>query len=137
MVWWWPLHYWRTCFKNNALQGINTKATEFRSELAFKQHDITMPKEQSVILKIKKLFAKEKTLQQNSVLDYKIDLYFSHPKLAGFDNWHMSCTCVHLLLLMYTWFWTCIRWHVCSFFLYDFLKVFQIFFKFFWFLVLF
>ena len=59
-------------------------------------------KKQSVVLKILKLFVKERILLQNSVLDYKIDLYFYEHKLAGFDNWHPSCTCVCLLLLMYT-----------------------------------
>ena len=36
------------------------KAIEFRSELGFKQHDIILTKEQSVISKITKLSAKEK-----------------------------------------------------------------------------
>ena len=56
------------------------KAIEFRSELGFKQHDIILTKEQSVISKITKLSAKEKILQQHSVLDYKIDLYFPKHK---------------------------------------------------------
>ena len=37
-----------------------TKAIEFRSELTFEQNYITLTKEQSVISKITKLFAKEK-----------------------------------------------------------------------------
>ena len=58
------------------------KAIEFRSELGFKQHDIILTKEQSVISKITKLFAKEKILLQHSIFNYKIDLYFPKHKLA-------------------------------------------------------
>ena len=43
-----------------------------------------------------------------------------------FDNWCTSCMYVCLLLLAYAWFWTCVRWHICSFFLYDFFKFFKI-----------
>ena len=38
------------------------KLTEFRSELGFKKHNIVLGKEQSVILKIAKLFSNEKIL---------------------------------------------------------------------------
>ena len=55
---------------------------EFRSKLRFKQHDIILRKEQSVISKITKLFLNQKILLQHSVLDYKIDLYFPEHKLA-------------------------------------------------------
>ena len=33
----------------------------------------------------------------------------------GFNNWHTSRMYVCLLSLAYTWFWTCVRWHVRSF----------------------
>ena len=46
------------------------------------------------------------------------------------DNWRTSHMYVCLLLLAYAWFWTCVHWHVRSFFPYDFLK----FSKSFWFL---
>ena len=36
--------------------------------------------------------------------------------MAGFDNWHTLHTYVCLLLLVYTWFWTCVCWQTCSFF---------------------
>ena len=55
---------------------------EFRSELGFKQYDIVLSKEQSVISKITKLYSNEKILLQHSVLGYKIDLYFPKHKLA-------------------------------------------------------
>ena len=59
-----------------------TAAIEFRSKLEFKQHDIMLSKEQSVISAIEKLFSNEKLLLQHSVLGYKIDLYFPEHKLA-------------------------------------------------------
>ena len=42
-------------------------AIDFRSKLGFNQHDIIMTKEQSVLTKIIKVFAKEKILIQHSV----------------------------------------------------------------------
>ena len=59
-----------------------TAAIQFRSKLGFKQHDIILSKEQSVISEIEKLFSNEKILRQHSVLSYKIDLYFPEHKLA-------------------------------------------------------
>ena len=58
------------------------KATEFRAELGLKQHDMVLTKEQSMVLKITKLFSNEKVLLQYRVLGYKIDLYFPKHKLA-------------------------------------------------------
>ena len=58
------------------------KAIEFRSKLGFKERNIILTKERSVISKIAKLFSNEKVLLQHSVLDYKIDLYFAEHKLA-------------------------------------------------------
>ena len=46
----------------------NGKVKEFRSNLGFKQHGITMSKEQSMTTKIIKLFANVKILLQNSAL---------------------------------------------------------------------
>ena len=46
------------------------EATEFRSELGFKEHNIILSKKQSVILKIVKLLSNEKILLQHSVLGY-------------------------------------------------------------------
>ena len=46
---------------------------------------------------------------------------------AGFDNSGTWRTYVCLLLLAYAWFWTCVRWHVRSFFSLWFFKVFKIF----------
>ena len=41
-----------------------------------------MCKEESVTIKIIQVFSNEKILQQHSVLNYQIDLYFSEHKLA-------------------------------------------------------
>ena len=55
---------------------------EFKTKLGFNQHDIIMTKEQSVLTKIMKVLATEKTLLQHPVLGYTIDLYFPEHKLA-------------------------------------------------------
>ena len=54
----------------------------FRCKLGFKLHDIIMCKEESVPIKIIKVFSNEKISLQYSVLNYQIDLYFSEHKLA-------------------------------------------------------
>ena len=54
----------------------------FRCKLGFKLYDIIMCKEESVTIKIIKVFSNEKILLQHSVLNYQIDLYFSEHKLA-------------------------------------------------------
>ena len=51
-------------------------AIEFRSKLGFKEHDLIMTREQSVLTKIMKVFASKKTFLQHSILSYRIDLYF-------------------------------------------------------------
>ena len=58
------------------------KRIEFRYEIAYKQHDIVLSKEQSMISNITNLSSNEKLLLQHSVLGYKIDLYFPKHKLA-------------------------------------------------------
>ena len=58
------------------------KINDFRCKLGFKLHDIIMCKEESVTIKIIKVFSNEKILLQHSVLNYQIDLYFSEHKLA-------------------------------------------------------
>ena len=57
------------------------KPIGFRAKLGFKQHDIILTKEESMIPKIMKAFSNEKT-PQHSVLSYQIDLYFPEHKLA-------------------------------------------------------
>ena len=55
--------------------------SEFGSKLGFDQHDLIMTKGQSVLTKVLKIFAREKTLQ-HLVLNYRTDLYFPDHKLA-------------------------------------------------------
>ena len=58
------------------------EAFEFISKLDFKQYDIILSREQSVISKITKLFSNEKILLQHSILAYRSDLYLAEHKLA-------------------------------------------------------
>ena len=58
------------------------KKNDFRCKIGFKLPDIIMCKEESVTIKIIKLFSNEKILVQHSVLNYQIDLHFSKHKLA-------------------------------------------------------
>ena len=49
-------------------------------------------------------------------------MLWCNPLQIGINNWYTLRTYENLLLLVYTWLWTCIRWQVCSFLPYDFLK---------------
>ena len=57
-------------------------AIGFRSKLGFNQTDLIMTKEQSVLIKVMKVFCSEEILLQHFVLNRKIDLYFPRHKLA-------------------------------------------------------
>ena len=57
-------------------------AHRFRTRLGFKQYDVILTKQQSVLTKIVNSFEGENMETQNSILSYKIDLYFHHYKLA-------------------------------------------------------
>ena len=54
----------------------------FRILLGFKEYDIFLTKETSVLNKITTVFLRKKIIIQYSVLDYKIDAYFPKHKLA-------------------------------------------------------
>ena len=54
----------------------------FRILLGFKENDIFLTKEQSILNKITTVFARCEIYLQYSVLDYKIDAYFPKYKLA-------------------------------------------------------
>ena len=58
------------------------KATEFKLGLGFRQYDIVLSKEQSVIMAITKSFPGVKMIQQCSLLNYKIDLYLPNHRLT-------------------------------------------------------
>ena len=53
-----------------------------RSKLGFKQDDLIMTNEQSVLTRIMKIFVNEKILLQRSVLSYRTDLYFPKHRRA-------------------------------------------------------
>ena len=64
-----------------------SEAIKFRSELAFKQHDIVLSKEQSVLSKILELFSNGKMQLQHSCLDQRTDLYFlKHKSVVEIDQ---------------------------------------------------
>ena len=52
------------------------------NDFRFKLYDIIMCKEETVTVKMIKVFSNEEILLQHSVLNYQIDLYFSEHKLA-------------------------------------------------------
>ena len=55
---------------------------KFRTRLGFKQHNVILTKEQSVLMKGKSSFEGENIQMQYSVLGYRIDLYFRDYKFA-------------------------------------------------------
>ena len=59
-----------------------TAAHKFRTRLWFKQYDVMLAKEQSVVTKIKSSFDGENMQIQYSALSYRINLYFHDYKLA-------------------------------------------------------
>ena len=59
-----------------------TSAHKFRTRLGFKQYDVVLTKEQSVLTKIRSSFEGENMQTKYNVLSYRIDLYFHDYKLA-------------------------------------------------------
>ena len=59
-----------------------TSVHKFRTSLGFKQYDVILTKEQSVLTKIISSFEGEKMKTQFNGLSYRIDLYFHDYKLA-------------------------------------------------------
>ena len=53
-----------------------TSTHKFRTRLRFKQYDVILIKEQSVLTKIMRSFEGENIQKQYKVLSYRIDLYF-------------------------------------------------------------
>ena len=54
----------------------------FGTRLAFKQQDVILTKEQSVVTEMMSSFERENMQTQYNVLSYRIDLYFHAYKLA-------------------------------------------------------
>ena len=59
-----------------------TSAYRFRARLGFKQYDVILTKEQSVLTKLLSSFEGENMQTQYNVLSYRNDLYFHDYKLA-------------------------------------------------------
>ena len=59
-----------------------TSANKFRTRLGFKQYDVLLTKEQSVLTKIMSSFEGQNMQTQHNVLKYRIELYFHDCKLA-------------------------------------------------------
>ena len=59
-----------------------TSAHKFGTSLGFKQYDVILTKEQSVLTKIMSLFEGENMETQYKLLSYRVDLYFHDYKLA-------------------------------------------------------
>ena len=57
-------------------------AHKFRTRLGFKQYDVILTKEQSVLRKLESSFEGENMQTKNSALGYRIDLYFHDYKLT-------------------------------------------------------
>ena len=57
-------------------------AHKSRSRLGFKQYDVILTKEQSVLRKIMSSFERENMQTQYNVLSYRIELYFHDDKLT-------------------------------------------------------
>ena len=69
--------------KDGADRGDREKQRQnFRLLLGFKEHDIFLTKEQSVLNKLLETLSREETSLQHFVLGYKIDAYFVKYKLA-------------------------------------------------------
>ena len=60
----------------------NTNRENFRILLGFKEKDLFITKEESVLIKIMKVLSMERILLQYFVLNYKIYVYFPEHKLA-------------------------------------------------------
>ena len=59
-----------------------TAAITFRAKLGINRHDPMLTKEQSIGLKIMKVFSEEEIIEQYFVLNERIDFYLGKPKLA-------------------------------------------------------
>ena len=59
-----------------------TAAITFRAKLGINRHDPMLTKEQSIGLKIMKVFSEEEIIEQYFVLNERIDFYLGKPKLG-------------------------------------------------------
>ena len=64
------------------MDGRTTLAVNFSAGLGFRQHDLIMTQEQSVLTNIIAVFAAEKIILQYNVLGYRVDAYLPKHKLG-------------------------------------------------------
>ena len=72
----------KKCKDNTDRKGKEKQRENFKILLGFKENDIYLTKEQSVLKPIMEVFEEENMQTQYSFLGYKIDLYFHGHKLA-------------------------------------------------------
>ena len=65
-----------------AMSSVNTHAAIFRNEFGVNQHDKVLCKEQSLGLRLKKLFPNEDIIEGYSASDYRTDFTFKKHMLA-------------------------------------------------------
>ena len=75
------IQYYFSEFKNTlaveiTLNSVKTKATIFRDNFAVNQHDKVLRKQQSLDLRLKKLFPNEEIIEEYSALHYRNDFTF-------------------------------------------------------------
>ena len=64
------------------MDSRTVSSIEFKNRLGFKNQELIMTQEQSVLTKIKETFSTEEISFQHFVLEYRIDAYFLKYKLA-------------------------------------------------------
>ena len=55
--------------------SVTPKAIEFRSKLGFKQHDIILSKEQSMLIRIKQIFASKRNCY--NIVSWTLELIYT------------------------------------------------------------
>ena len=75
------IQYYFSEFKNTlaveiTINSVKTKATIFRDKFAVNQHDKVLRKQQSLDLRLKKVFPNEEIIEEYSALHYRNDFTF-------------------------------------------------------------
>ena len=75
------IQYYFSEFKNTlaveiTINSVKTKATIFRDKFAVNQHDKVLRKQQSLDLRLKKVFPNKEIIEEYSALDYRNDFTF-------------------------------------------------------------
>ena len=62
-----------------AMSAVKTQSAIFKSKFGAKQHDKALPKQQSLGLRLKKLFPNEDIIEKYFALHYRTDFTFKKP----------------------------------------------------------